>query len=153
MDHNQTDRLRNYIIHLSSNYVINSSSSNFTTQLSKPLTLNGNWTCSLIKFSYPKLEMSKLASKPECIFICTDICEDSFVGNSNLPYIAIDFIYDKKKNKAMTIVDYMIVLKPKIRKTLISHIKMYISDENGKILSFQSGEASYTLLLEQHIQE
>ena len=56
---------------------------NFRVHLPKPLILNGVWTVSLLEFSLDPGQ-TKQRGLPE-VFLCSNICEDTIVGDKELP--------------------------------------------------------------------
>ena len=57
----------------------------FRIHLPRPLDVKGVWTVSLLEFSLD-LGKTKQQGFPE-VFVCSDICEDTIVGDRELPLL------------------------------------------------------------------
>ena len=141
--------VKNYTIHLNSNFV-NGYHGDFTTQLSTPLDLTGTWTCTITFYLYPAPSQDT-----NYVFICSDICENSFVGETSLPALSLNVL--KFKKKSYVISDFIAPFSIKLRKKHISHIRIYLTNEKGDLISFNSRQPSgadfqtcVTLLLEKN---
>ena len=141
---------KNYTIHLNNEFV-DGYFGDFTTQLSTPLDLKGTWTCTVTFYLYPTP-----IPQTNYVFICSDICENSFVGETSLPALTLNVLKIKKKNYITS--DFITPFKVKLRKKHISHIRIYLTDEKGHLISFNGRQppgadkrqSCITLLLEQN---
>ena len=111
---------------------------NFRVHLPKPLNLNGVWTVSLLEFSLDPGQ-TKQQGLPE-VFLCSNICEDTIVGDKELPLIRR--VYLEKEN-----IIYQCPYEVPIKLGQFQDIHMYIRDAKGSPASFLIGEVTVTLLL------
>ena len=111
---------------------------NFRVHLPKPLILNGVWTVSLLEFSLDPGQ-TKQRGLPE-IFVCSDICEDTIVGEREMPLIRR--VYLDKQN-----IIYQYPYEVPIKLGQFQDVHVYIKDAKNAPASFLSGEVTVTLLL------
>ena len=111
---------------------------NFRVHLPKPLILNGVWTVSLLEFSLDPGQ-TKQRGLPE-IFVCSDICEDTIVGEREMPLIRR--VYLDKQN-----IIYQYPYEVPIKLGQFQDVHVYIKDAKNASASFLSGEVTVTLLL------
>ena len=74
------------------------------------------------------------------LYLCSDIVEESDVGNIKMPVLR----YLKRKNGFPSTIDNVIWLR--VIRPSITKIRLYIADENGKILSLPKNTLNCTLL-------
>ena len=110
----------------------------FRVHLPKPLILNGVWTVSLLEFSLDPGQ-TKQRGLPE-IFVCSDICEDTIVGEIEMPLIRR--VYLDKQN-----IIYQYPYEVPIKLGQFQDVHVYIKDAKNAPASFLSGEVTVTLLL------
>ena len=110
----------------------------FRVLLPKPLILNGVWTVSLLEFSLDPGQ-TKQRGLPE-IFVCSDICEDTIVGEREMPLIRR--VYLDKQN-----IIYQYPYEVPIKLGQFQDVHVYIKDAKNAPASFLSGEVTVTLLL------
>ena len=110
----------------------------FRVHLPKPLILNGVWTVSLLEFSLDPGQ-TKQRGLPE-IFVCSDICEDTIVGEREMPLIRR--VYLDKQN-----IIYQYPYEVPIKLGQFQDVHVYIKDAKNAPASFLSGEVTVTLLL------
>ena len=110
----------------------------FRVHLPKPLILNGVWTVSLLEFSLDPGQ-TKQRGLPE-IFVCSDICEDTIVGEREMPLIRR--VYLEKEN-----IIYQCPYEVPIKLGQFQDVHVYIKDAKNAPASFLSGEVTVTLLL------
>ena len=110
----------------------------FRVHLPKPLILNGVWTVSLLEFSLDPGQ-TKQRGLPE-IFVCSDICEDTIVGEREMPLIRR--VYLDKQN-----IIYQYPYEVPIKLGQLQDVHVYIKDAKNAPASFLSGEVTVTLLL------
>ena len=118
------------------NAVYLSTSGDTTTQLPIPLEIQG-YGCGVIEMTG-----KVYYSEKEPIYLCSDICEESFVGNNKMP------ILRRIKRGANGIVNsnihniiWLCVMRP-----TISSIRLYIANGKGEIISLGNEELNCTLL-------
>ena len=110
----------------------------FRVHLPKPLILNGVWTVSLLEFSLDPGQ-TKQRGLPE-VFVCSDICEDTIVGEREMPLIRR--VYLDKEN-----IVYQSPYEVPIKLGQFQDVHVYIKDAKNAPASFLSGEVTVTLLL------
>ena len=121
-----------------------------TTFLSTPLEVQ-DYGCAIFEFdgkvTIPKRMMK---SNPpvdgdedrfsDNLYLCSDIVEESDVGNIKMPVLR----FLKRKNGIPLAIDNVIWLR--VMRPSITKIRLYIADENGKILSVPKNTLNCTLL-------
>jgi hypothetical protein len=78
------------------------------------------------------------------VYLCSDICEESFVGNVKLPVLLK--LKRNRKGVVLDNVDHMIWLN--LNRPSISRIRFYICDVKGNVLSEGKNKWYCTLLLQ-----
>ena len=95
-----------------------------TTELPLPLEVEG-YACDVVEIN------GKFNSIKENIYLCCDICEESFVGNNRLPILRV---LERRPNGLITNeihhVIWLHVMRPHI-----SSIRLYIANEYGDIIT------------------
>ena len=107
-----------------------------TTQLPTPLEVQG-YGCGVIEMTGKVFHSGK-----EPIYLCSNICEESFVGQNKMPVLR------RIKRGASGIVNSDIhnVIWIRVMRPTISSIRLYISNGNGEIISLAPEELNCTLL-------
>ena len=67
----------------------------FIVELPRTLTLEGDWECSL-----REIKLSNSIEKEEELFVCTDVCEESFACDTYTPILRV--VSTTRKTKTMT---------------------------------------------------
>ena len=85
----------------------------------------------------------KIISKnKKSLYLCCNICEESYVGNLKIPVIRmINRTKNGTVNKPINKIIWLKVTRPQI-----NSIHLYISDENGEIASVSDCKLNCTLL-------
>ena len=96
------------------------------------------WTVSLLEFSLDPGQ-TKQRGLPE-IFVCSDICEDTIVGEREM--LLIRRVYLDKQN-----IIYQYPYEVPIKLGQFQDVHVYIKDAKNAPASFLSGEVTVTLLL------
>lgn len=110
----------------------------FRIQLSKQVQFDGYWTVAVTEFTTASWDVSK--KSPE-VFICCDICEETFVGGKDLPLLRRVFLGKEKENNIIYKLPYYIPMKI----GQLQQICIYITDRAGNLVSFLDGPVSVTL--------
>ena len=110
----------------------------FRVHLPQPLDLKGVWTVSLLEFTI-NTGQTKYYGTPE-IFVYSDICEDTIVGERKLPLLRR--VYLDKQN-----IIYQNPYEVPIELRQFQDVHVYIRDAKNAPASFLSGEVTVTLLL------
>ena len=77
------------------------------------------------------------------LYLCCDICEESNVGNIKIP--VLQFINRNQQNGLVNkTIDHVIWLR--VMRPTISSIRLYIADEQGKVVSVEDNQLHCTLL-------
>ena len=118
------------------NAVYLSTSGDTTTQLPLPLEMQG-YGCGIIEMTGKVYHREK-----EPLYLCSNICEESFVGNNKMP------ILRRIKRGASGIVNSNIhnIIWLRVMRPTISSIRLYIANGKGEIISLGSEELNCTLL-------
>jgi hypothetical protein len=95
----------------------------FTIELAKPIVLSGHWEIAL-----NEIEITSTLDTPSCVYICSDICSDSFVGSSLIPVLR--HITLKRNYKKIYVQPYF----SKVTRDWINNITFYVSSENKEVL-------------------
>lgn len=102
---------------------VDNQSYDFRIQLPQTLMLDGEWECALVDFKvYPKKE------KMSDIYVFTDIIQESYVCNNNLPLLGITYYLSDKKNESSISLDT--ILYHKLSRNMIDMVRIYIKDED-----------------------
>ena len=104
------------------------------------MQLDGYWTVALTEFTTESWDSNK---KSREVFICCDICEETFVGGKDMPLLRRVFLGEKKENNIIYKLPYYVPVKigP------LQQICIYITDKAGNFVSFLDGPVSITLHL------
>lgn len=68
----------------------------FRIQLNKQVQLDGYWTIGLTEFTTERWKSNK---KSQEVFICCDMCEETFVGGKDMPLLRRVYLNGKKGNQ------------------------------------------------------
>lgn len=107
----------------------------FKVYLPKPLYFQGHWTVSLLEFS---LLLGN--TKPE-LYVCSNLCQDSIVGERELPLLRRVFL-EKTGNNI-----YNNPYEVPLRLGEFQDVRVYIKDSTNHPVSFLNGGVTVTLLL------
>ena len=108
----------------------------FTIELPSELQLKENWYCGLAELNL------KIKSETSIIYVCCDICQDSFVKNRQLPLWRKIHVTKKQYNVSYNPIHYV-----KLSRESVRHIRIYIKDQDLKPTSFANGTLTCTLHL------
>lgn len=132
-----------YWVHLSSSaakrYFPDSSGTDFTIPLHKPLELKGWWSCALVQFYHA----GPLPPYVHSYMLCVDICKDSFVNDFSLPVLH-NFTSSKAQKKPMA--DNYVSVK----EGSVQALRLYIRDGSGRPPTFELGSVECTLHFVHH---
>ena len=106
-----------------------------TIDLPVPLEVE-NYLCGIVEMS------GKVNTFKEVLFLCCDICEESFMGEMMMPVLRSI----KRKTNGMVNNDINHVIWLRVMKPHISNIRLYISDEYGEIKTVDKNKLKCTLL-------
>lgn len=112
----------------------------FRVHLPRPLTLTGYWSVSLTEFTL-KLAKAIPQDKGSDLYVCSDLCEDTVVGERELPLLRR--VYTRKSSN----ITYKIPYEVPLRLGHFGDVHIYIRDRNNEPASFLSGEVTVTLVL------
>lgn len=107
----------------------------FYVHLPRPLTLTGFWTVSL-------LEVCMFNNKRTDLYIYTNLCEDTIVGDKELPLLRRVYSKRSSPNEIFT---YPYEVPTRLGQVHDVHI--YIKDATGQEASFLRGDTSVILEL------
>lgn len=113
----------------------------FRVKLNQTIQLDGYWVVAVTEFT--TTERNDSDQKPE-LFIFSDICQDSFIGNNEQPLLRRIYFDRKKQNNIVYHNPYYIP----VRFSEIQHLHFYIKDDKGQDASFLKQKVTITLHLE-----
>lgn len=114
----------------------NNTSYNFRIKLNRTLQFDGYWVVALTE-----IKISEVDQKDEELFVCSDICQDSFVGTSEQSLLRK--IFFEEVNGKNVIYDNPYYVPVKLGD--VQQIHIYIKDKNGDDASFLKRKVSATL--------
>lgn len=121
----------------SSEYFENKSNC-FRIQLNKQVQLDGYWTIGLTEFTTESWNSNK---KSQEVFICCDMCEETFVGGKDMPLLRRVYLGEKQETNIIYELPYYVPVKI----GQLQQICIYITDREGNLVSFLDGPVSVTL--------
>ena len=107
-----------------------------TVDLPVPLEVEG-YACGIIDMT-GKINNSFKGD----LFLCCDICEESFVGDIMMPVLRSI----KRKANGLVVNDINHVVWLRVMRPHISNIRFYIANVNGEILTVDNNKLKCTLL-------
>jgi hypothetical protein len=111
----------------------------FTVELPQTVDLNGEWECALVDF---QLVGSILPFDPFCL--CSDICEQSCVGDERLPILRRLSAKGREQDSAYQFEQPQYIL---LKLNRINRIRIYITSTNHPKIADTSGVLTCTLHL------
>lgn len=121
----------------SSEYFENKSNC-FRIQLNKQVQLDGYWTIGLTEFTTESWNSNK---KSQEVFICCDMCEETFVCGKDMPLLRRVYLGEKQETNIIYELTYYVPVKI----GQLQQICIYITDREGNLVSFLDGPVSVTL--------
>ena len=106
-----------------------------TLELPVPIDIEG-YVCGIIEMN------GKLSTYKGDLFLCSDICEESFAGETVMPVLQ----NIKRRANGVIINDVTHVIWLKIIRPKIASIHFYIANAKGDIMSFGDDKLKCTLL-------
>ena len=110
----------------------------FRIQLNKQVQLDGYWTVALTEFTTESWNSNK---KSREVFICCDLCEETFVGGKDMPLLRRVYLGEKPETNTIYKLPYYVPVKV----GQLQQICIYITDRAGNLVSFLDGPVSITL--------
>lgn len=110
----------------------------FRIQLNKQVQLDGYWTIGLTEFTTERWKSNK---KSQEVFICCDMCEETFVGGKDMPLLRRVYLGEKQETNIIYELPYYVPVKI----GQLQQICIYITDREGNLVSFLDGPVSVTL--------
>lgn len=110
----------------------------FRIQLNKQVQLDGYWTIGLTEFATERWNSNK---KSQEVFICCDMCEETFVGGKDMPLLRRVYLGEKQETNIIYELPYYVPVKI----GQLQQICIYITDREGNLVSFLDGPVSVTL--------
>ena len=108
----------------------------FRIKLNRALQFDGYWEVALTEIRIFMEDPTDTA-----LFVCSDICQDSFVGTSEQSLLRRVFFEDVNGKNVIYVHPYYVPLKLRD----VQQIRIYIKDENGADASFLKKKVSVTL--------
>ena len=121
----------------SSDYFENNTPANFMVQLNRQLQFDGYWVVALTEFS----TNSWTSDKTSDVYVCCDVCQESFFGTKELPLLRRVFLGSVKENNTVYTTPYYVPMKV----GQMQQIRVYITDRDGNLVSFLDGPVNVTL--------
>lgn len=97
----------------------------FRVHLPRPLTLLGDWTISLTEFSLKLQKAVPPSVRPE-LYVCSNLCDDTVVGETELPLLRRVFA------KRYTNIIYEVPYEVPLRIGRFGDVHIYIRDSNNQ---------------------
>ena len=111
----------------------------FTIELPRPLTLEGNWVCGVREVKFPN------SIDTNTIYICTDICQESLVCDTYSPVIRmVNISSAKATKKTLTFTDPFYV---KVKRDRLQRLRIFIRGERLRPTQITNGVLSCTIHL------
>ena len=110
----------------------------FRIQLNKQVQLDGYWTVALTEFTTESWNPNK---KYREVFICCNICEETFVGGKDMPLLRRVYLGEKPESNVIYKLPYYVPVKI----GELQQICIYITDRAGNLVPFLDGPVSITL--------
>ena len=107
-----------------------------TLDLPVPLDVEG-FMCGIIEMS------GKLMTYKGDLYLCSDICEESIVGDTIMPVLQ----NIRRRANGVIINDVNHVIWLRLIRPKITNIRLYIANAGGEIMSFGDDKLKCTLLL------
>lgn len=107
----------------------------FRIKLNRPIQLEGYWVLAITEFS-----TTERGAKEE-MFVYSDVCQDSFIGDSEQPLIRRISFNDKNSH----IIIYENPYYVPVKLDTIQQIHIYIKDSTGQEASFLKKKVTVTL--------
>lgn len=112
----------------------------FRVKLNQRIRLDHNWVIAITEFtSSERIDSHK---NPE-LFIFSDICQNSFIGNNEHPLLRRTYFDNAKQRNVIYNTPYYI----QVRQGEIQQIHFYIKDDKGQDASFLQEKVTITLHL------
>ena len=135
-----------HVLHLSSKdcqrYNPSNTDSDFITDLTSPLILDGSWSCALYNLVCDAAEVES----DELMIFC-DLCDTSFIHERQEPILRRVLL--KQKGRFSVTPDQIFYVP--VVKRVVRHIRLYLRTENFQETSFGPRETRSTLVLQRHI--
>lgn len=109
---------------------------NFRVKLNRNIQLDGYWMVALTEFT-----LNKTNSFDKNLYILSDICQNSFIGNTEKPLLRRVMLNRKKNGNIIFYNPYYIP----VRSGIMEHIHIYITDDEGSLASFLRQPVTVTL--------
>ena len=110
----------------------------FRIQLNKQVQLDGYWMVALTEFTTDSWNSNK---KLREVFICCDMCEETFVGGKDMPLLRRVYLDEKPETNIIYNLPYYVPVKI----GQLQQIYIYITDRAGNLVSFLDGPVNVTL--------
>lgn len=108
--------------------------SDFSIQFPKPYKLEGNWVCAL-KEIHISLDFKPKSSR---LYLCCDLLEDSYVGNTLAPVLRNVEIQSRYKKFKST--EYNDPAYIKVKASFFQSVRFYLRDERLNPVEFTSND-------------
>ena len=114
----------------------------FRVHLPRHLSLHGLWTVKLTEFCVSGITLANFQKE---IYVYCNLCDDTVIGESELPLLRRIYLEDTKN------VIFQIPYKVPLRIANFRDIHLYIMDKDRNMASFLSGEVTVTLMFERQL--
>ena len=110
----------------------------FRIQFNKQMQLDGYWVIAVTEFTTTDWDD---ITKQEELLVCSDICQNTFVGFAEIPLLRRVYISDKKQGNIVYNYPYYIPIKT----GNVQQIHVYKTDRRGLPATFLTGRVTVTL--------
>lgn len=119
-------------------YFSNNTSFDFRVKFNKRIEFEGYWVVAVTEFTTTDWDDDEKSSE---LFVFSDICQDTFIGQEEGPLLRKVYLGNKKQKNIIYNYPYYIPIKV----GGINQIHIYIKDSKGKDASFLRKKVSVTL--------
>ena len=112
----------------------NNSSSDFSIQLPKTYSIEGQWLCALKQISIT----CDFKPKARRLYLCSDIAEESYVRNTLVPIVRNIEIYNKSKKYLTENFEEGIYLPVNVNH--LTSVRVYLRDSDLQPVQFDSND-------------
>ena len=109
----------------------------FTVELPHPYELNGQWVCGLKEI--------QLSLRDDIVYVCSDICEESYAENTMIPVLRT-----LQKPKGKGVLSYFLFDNPiyvKIKPSVMNRVRIFIRGSQLKEANIKGSNVRCTLHL------
>ncbi len=123
------------------NYFHDNVAEDFTIQLPETLNLEGEWWCSLEEI---RIQGRFKARVPKVVFVCCDLIQDSYVGDTKLPLLRKIFLSPRSRKIDLRFEN---TFSFRVSRRQVHRVRVYLRTEGRVYPSLVQGTLNCTLRL------